>query len=177
MKKINVIGTTGSGKSTFSKRLADRLGYPCIHMDQLFWKPNWVESSDQEFIPKVESVVSGDYWVLDGNYSRTNNIKWQHADTIIWLDYSYFRTFLQLLKRTIVRVVTKEELWPGTGNKESFRKAFVSKDSIFIWFFRCYKRNKITYAALPGSLECSHIKFIRLQSPKEAEAFISSVGA
>ncbi|RFA29918.1 adenylate kinase [Alkalilimnicola ehrlichii] len=176
MKKINVIGTTGSGKSTFSKLLAKKLGYPCIHMDQLFWKPNWVESSDEEFIPKVESAVSGESWVLDGNYSRTNDIKWQHADTIIWLDYSYARTFLQLLRRTVTRAITKEELWPGTGNRESFSKSFASKDSIFIWFFRCYKRNKIRYEALTRSPAHSHIHFIRLQSPNDAKAFIERIG-
>lgn len=176
MRKINVIGTTGSGKSTFSKRLAEKLGYPCIQMDQLFWKSDWVESSDEEFIPKVESAVSGESWVLDGNYSRTNDIKWRSADTIIWLDYSYPRTFFQLLRRTVGRILTKQELWPGTGNRESFGKSFMSKDSIFIWFFRCYKRNKIKYAALHSSPGYSHIKFVRLRSPKAAKIFLEGAG-
>lgn len=176
MKKINVIGTTGSGKSTFSKALAERLGYPCIHLDQLFWKPNWTESSDEELFPKVESVVRGKAWVLDGNYSRTNEIKWAHADTIVWLDYSYARTFCQLLQRTLTRAMSKEELWPGTGNSESFARAFFSKDSIFIWFFRCYKRNRRKYAALSHSFKDSHVKFIRLRSPRDARAFLESVG-
>lgn len=176
MKRINVIGTTGSGKSTFANRLADKLGYTCIHMDQLFWKPDWVESSDEEFIPKVKEVVSGETWILDGNYSRTNNIKWENADTVIWLDYSYPRTLIQLLKRTVNRVVTKEELWPGTGNRESFRKAFMSKDSIFTWFFKCYRRNKVRYENLGRSFRQGHINFIRLRSPKEAEAFIERIG-
>lgn len=176
MRRINVIGTTGSGKSTFANHLADKLGYTCIHMDQLFWKPGWIESSDEEFIPKVEALVSGETWVLDGNYSRTNNIKWKNADTIIWLDYSYPRTLFQLLSRTVTRVVTKEELWPGTGNRESFRKAFMSKDSIFIWFFKCYKRNKVRYEALEHSFRRGRIDFIRLRSPKEAEAFLERVG-
>lgn len=176
MKRINVIGTTGSGKSTFSKQLAERLGYPSIHMDQLFWKPSWVESTDDEFIPKVASAVLGEHWVLDGNYSRTSEIKWQRADTIIWLDYSYTRTFLQLLRRTITRIVKKEELWPGTGNRESFGKTFLSKDSIFIWFFRYYKSNRIRYLALATSPPHSHIKFVHLRCPKEARAFIESVG-
>lgn len=176
MRKINVIGTTGSGKSTFSRELAERLVYPCIHMDELFWKPNWTESADEEFFSKVESVVQGKFWVLDGNYSRTDQIKWKHADTIIWLDYSYVRTFYQLLRRTINRVATKRELWPGTDNRESFGKAFMSKDSIFIWFFHCYKRNRRKYAALDHSLKEGHIEFIRLRSPKDAKAFLKSVG-
>lgn len=132
MKRINVIGTTGSGKSTFSEALAKKLSCPYIHMDQLFWKPNWEESTDEEFIPKVKDAVSGDSWVLDGNFSRTNTTKWDNVDTIIWIDYSYSRTLFQLLKRTITRVFSQEELWLGTGNKESFSKSFFSKKSILV---------------------------------------------
>lgn len=177
MKKINVIGTTGSGKSTFSKKLANKIDCPYIQMDQLFWQPNWVESTDAEFIPKVKDAVSGDYWVLDGNYSRTSDIKWGNSDTIIWLDYSYFRTLLQLFMRTINRVMVKQELWLGTGNTESFGKSFMSKKSIFIWFFKSYKKNKIRYSGLMNSQSIKHVEFIRLRSPKEAAKFIDSIGA
>ena len=175
MKKINVIGTTGSGKSTFSKRLAKQLDYPCIHMDQLFWKANWVEPTDEEFIPKVELAVSGDVWVLDGNYSRTNEIKWANVDTVIWLDYSYLRTLLQLFKRTMLRAYFKQEIWPETGNKETFAKAFLSRKSIFVWFFSSYKRNKIKYEKLIASTEFKHVEYIRLRSPCELERFLKSI--
>lgn len=175
MKRINVIGTTGSGKSTFSKQLADKLGFPCIHMDQLFWKPNWEGSSDEEFIPKVTEATSGEKWVLDGNYNRTNDAKWKNVDTIIWLDYSYPRTFWQLLTRTVSRIITQEELWPGTGNRDSFRMAFMSKNSIFVWLFLRYKRNKERYSDLHQSLELKHIQFIRLLTPKDAKKFLGSV--
>lgn len=175
MNRINVIGTTGSGKSTFSENLAAKLAYPCIHMDQLFWKPDWEGSTDEEFIPKVESAISGETWVLDGNYNRTNDVKWKNVDTVIWLDYSYPRTFYQLLIRTINRVLTREELWPGTGNRDSFRRSFMSKDSIFIWFFRSYKRNKLRYVKLYQSPDFERIRLIRLRSPKDAKAFIKSI--
>ncbi len=177
MKKINVIGTTGSGKSTFSQCLARKLGHPYVQMDQLFWKPKWEESTDDEFFPKLIQAISGEAWVLDGNYNRTNSIKWQHADTIIWLDYSYPRTFFQLLKRTLSRAISKSELWPGTSNRESFGKSFLSKDSIFIWFFKYYRKNKVRYADLIRSPDISHIKFIRLRSPGEAKRFIDSMDA
>lgn len=135
MKKINVIGTTGSGKSTFAQLLAAKLNYPYISMDQLFWKPNWEESTDEEFFPKLSQALNTDAWVLDGNYNRTNSIKWNDIDTIIWIDYSYLRTLAQLFKRTLARAISAKELWLGTGNRESFRKSFMSKSSIFIWFF------------------------------------------
>ena len=58
--RINVIGTSGSGKSTLSKRIAEKLNIPYVEMDALFWKPNWTESSDEEFFPKVAQATSGE---------------------------------------------------------------------------------------------------------------------
>ena len=175
MNKINVIGTTGSGKSTFSKALAKQLDYPYIEMDLLFWKANWEESTNDEFFSKIREATSTDNWVLDGNYTRSNDIKWENADTIIWIDYSYTRTFLQIFKRTIKRMISQQELWPDTGNKETFRKSFLSKDSILIWFFKSHKKNKLRYATLIKSPKLKHINFVRLQSPKEAQLFIKRV--
>jgi adenylate kinase family enzyme len=175
MKKINVIGTTGSGKSTFSKLLANKANCPYIQMDQIFWQPDWIESNDDEFLPKVRAAVSGDSWVLDGNYSRTNDIKWGNADTIIWVDFSYFRTLFQLFKRTVIRTVSKQELWIGTGNRESFGRSFMSKKSIFVWFFLNFRKNKLRYSELMDSPKVKHVEFIRLRSPKEASQFLESI--
>jgi adenylate kinase family enzyme len=177
MKKVNVIGTTGSGKSTFSKRLAKKINAPYIQMDQIFWKQNWQESQDSEFFQRIEDVLSESTWVLDGNYSRTNIIKWRDADTIIWIDYSFFRTLFQLFKRTIKRIISGEELWPETGNRESFAKSFLSKKSIFIWFFKNYSHNKQGYSKLMYSSKIRHINVIRLCSPKEADLFLKNIEA
>ena len=175
MKKINVIGTTGSGKSIFSKRLSNRLTFPYVQMDELFWNSNWVESTDEEFMAKVRRAVSAPTFVLDGNFSRTNEIKWTNVDTIIWIDYSYSRTLSQLLRRTITRALSKQELWRDTGNRESFRRSFMSKKSIIIWFFKNYRRNKKRYSILMNSNELRNHDFVRLQSPKQVEEFILNI--
>lgn len=175
MKKVNVIGTTGSGKSTFSLRLANRLECPYLQMDQIFWKPDWKEPLEDEFIAKLEQAISEESWVLDGNYSRTNRVKWKNVDTIIWLDYSYSRTLFQLLKRTLYRAITKKELWPQTGNRESFKNSFFSKESIFLWFIKNYKRNKARYSELEASPQLGNIRFVRLRSPSEAKTFLECI--
>lgn len=41
MKRINVVGTSGSGKSTFGRQLSQQICAPYIEMDALFWQPNW----------------------------------------------------------------------------------------------------------------------------------------
>ncbi|HVK99791.1 MAG TPA: hypothetical protein VM553_08265 [Dongiaceae bacterium] len=90
------------------------------------------------------------------------------------MDYSYARTLLQLLKRTLSRSILNKELWPDTGNRESFARSFLSKDSILIWFFKNYHQNKIRYAELGGSLG-GQIEFVRLRNPKEARAFLDNI--
>ena len=90
--RINVVGSSGSGKSTFAKKLAERLQIPHIEMDQLFWGPDWHWPSDEEFLPRVKEAIAGDRWVLDGNYSRTTQLKWAVADTVIWIDLPFITT-------------------------------------------------------------------------------------
>ncbi|TMP30419.1 adenylate kinase [Pseudoalteromonas rubra] len=175
MKRINVIGTSGSGKSTFSRMLASELNYPYLEMDAIFWKPNWQESSDEEFFSNLADWLSGEHWVLDGNYSRTSEIKWGRVDTIIWVDYSFARTLFQAVKRAFIRIVTKKELWGKTGNVESFRKCFLSKKSIILWTLQTYSYNRVRYAELLNDPKYSHIKFVRITSPKKAQTFIDEL--
>ena len=104
--KVNVIGTSGSGKSTFSKALACALNIPYVEMDRLHWEPNWTASSDDEFFSTLEQALCGGSWVLDGNYTRTTHIKWRRVDRVIWLDYSFARTLYQACKRALSRAIT-----------------------------------------------------------------------
>ena len=120
--RVNVIGTSGSGKSSFAKQLTGALRIPYLEMDRLYWKPNWQEPKDEAFFSLLEQALSGDAWVLDGNYTRTTHIKWQRADLVIWIDYSLLLTVYRVIKRSILRAWTKQELWPGTGNCESFAR-------------------------------------------------------
>jgi len=65
--RINVLGTSDSGKSTFAKSIAQKCNVSYVQLDELQWKPNWEESSDEEVFPKVEKALSSDRWILDGN--------------------------------------------------------------------------------------------------------------
>lgn len=83
MKRINVIGTSGSGKSTVARNLARVLDYPHVEMDVFHWKPNWKNASDKEFISAIVENTSGSNWILDGNYNHTQSVKWANVDTVI----------------------------------------------------------------------------------------------
>ncbi|WP_440879032.1 shikimate kinase [Vibrio natriegens] len=173
MKRINVIGTSGSGKSTFGRRFAQKLNYPYLEMDAMFWKPNWQESPDDEFFATLEVQLREEHWVLDGNYNRTTPIKWATVDTVIWIDYSFPRTIYQAVKRAVTRSLTMQELWHETGNVESFKKSFFSRDSIILWTLKTYKSNRLRYQEMFSNPQYSHIKFVRISCPREAQTYIN----
>ena len=172
--RINVVGTSGSGKSTFAKSLAEILAIPYFEMDAIFWGPDWAFPEDEELFSKLSVALEGESWVLDGNYTRTLPIKWEDVDTVIWLDFNFPRTLFQATIRAFARVVAKEELWPGTGNRETLRKLF-SRQSILLWTIKTHRRNRKKFTGYMGSPDFSHIKFIRLRSPQEAENYLNKI--
>lgn len=167
--RINIVGSSGSGKSTFARRLSEVLDIPHIEMDALFWKPEWTESTNEEFFEKLEEVLKRESWILDGNYNRTRDIKWRNVDTVIWLDYSYFRTLLQSVKRTFGYAFHGTELW--AGNRESFRNIF-SRKSIILWMMQNYTKNRTRYLEMMNADEYRHIEFIHVRSRAQADAVI-----
>src|SRR5688572_20144357 len=117
-RRIAIIGSTSSGKSTLGERLARLLGVPLVELDALNWKPGWVESTDEEFFPKIVEATSGDGWVVAGSYSRTRELYWSRLETVIWLDLPLAVSVWRVLVRSWRRSRNRELLW-GT-NYERF---------------------------------------------------------
>jgi adenylate kinase family enzyme len=176
-QRINVIGTSGSGKSTFAKSLAEALQLPYFEMDQLFWKPNWVESTDEEFLPKVEQVAARTQWVMDGNYSRSFPIKLKRAQLLVWIDLPFLTTTYRVTRRAIQRSLSQTELWPDTGNRESLKKSFFSKDSVIWWSITHYQSTGVKYEQLMRSEAYGDIAFLRLPSRKQIKRLLNSGSA
>lgn len=143
-----MIGTSGSGKSHFSRRLAEVLDVPYLEMDAMFWQRNWKEIKTSAFLALVTDAVNQPSFVLDGNHSITNPIKWSSVDTVIWLDIGFWRTFSQILIRSFSRSCSNTEIWDGTGNKESFRRNFLSSKSVILWMLKNYWKTKAKYRML-----------------------------
>ena len=88
-RKIIVIGCAGSGKSTLSRELRDITGLPLFHLDNIWWKPDRSHISREEFDRKLDEILLTDRWMIDGNYSRTYEVRFQACDTVIFLDYPF----------------------------------------------------------------------------------------
>lgn len=171
--RINVVGTSGTGKSTVCRRLAALLQAPHIEMDRLFWQPGWRQAPEADFIAAVAAATTAtESWVLDGNYGKTIPVKWARVEAVIWLDYGFVATFLQLLGRTIQRAWSGRELWPGTGNRESFRQSFFSRESILWWMITTHHETRRAMLARMADPAFAHIRFIRLRNRRETEALL-----
>ena len=86
-KKIIVIGPSGAGKSYFSKQLANITNLPLYHLDNLFWKQDKTHITREEFDDKLFELLKQDNMIIDGDYSRTYELRIKYADTIFFLDF------------------------------------------------------------------------------------------
>ena len=78
----------------------------------------------------------------------------------------------RLFWRTLRRVASREELW-GTGNRETWRNAFFSRQSILLWAWNTHRRNRQRFAR-----ECQSLgeekRVVRLTSKREIERFVAA---
>jgi hypothetical protein len=95
---------------------------------------------------------------------------WSRADTVVFLDYSFWLIMGRLLRRTLQRSLKQEELW--NGNREDIRKSFFSQESILLWMLQTYQRNRKKYPLLFQRPEYAHLSVVHLQSPEMAEEWL-----
>lgn len=172
-RRIQVVGTSGSGKTTLAGDLARRLQVPHIELDALHWEPNWTEATLEVFRERVQQALSAEGWTVDGNYSKARDLILSRIDTLIWLDYSLPLVMSRVTRRTLHRVFTRKELW--SGNRESFRTSFFSRDSIIWWAFSTYRRRKKEYAEMLARPEYDHLTLLHFRSPAETQRWLNSL--
>ena len=158
-KKILVVGANGSGKTTFAKKLSEIQNITHYELDNIFWKPDWQESNNDDFRAKVDKITQNDCWIIDGNYSRNQDLTIGRADTIIWLDVPYYKMLYRVTKRSLNRILTQKPLWHN--NRESFGKLF-SKDSIILFAMRTYDTKKSKYNKHISGIEYPGKNWIRI---------------
>lgn len=174
-ERVAGVGSSCSGKTTLARDLANLLGASHIELDAIYWEADWKPRPMPDFRHLVEQAVSADRWVLDGNYSTVRDLVWPRATAVVWLNDPFLLVSSRALSRTLRRALTREELY--SGNRESFRKAFLSSDSILLWVITSFRRHRREFAALRGSRTFPHIHFRELRGPSEASRLLSSLAA
>ncbi len=167
MSRILVIGCGGAGKSTLAVQLAERLQLPLVALDQLYWHPGWVPTSNPAWDAVIEREIAAARWIMDGNYGRTLRRRLQRADTVVWLDFSRWRCLWRVFRRQ-VRYLGRVRPGLPDGCRERLSLEFAS----WIWTYPTRRRPGIMaqLAALP-----SGTRVITLRTPREVATFLATL--
>jgi adenylate kinase family enzyme len=171
VKRVNVKGISGSGKTMFAVELARRLGLPYVELDALHHGPNWSEPTDEVFRARVREAMDAapDGWVIDGNYEgKLGELVLAEADTIVWLDPPFRVKARRLWRRTARRIREDVELW--SGNKETWRNVLWGREALFWWMVRGHFRHRREWP----SKFAGDPRFVRLPTVEEAQDWLEA---
>ena len=174
--RISIRGPVGSGKSTLGCTLGQRLGLPVIDLDALYWLPNWQANPLEQFRADVQAALDAcpQGWICVGNYRRVQDLVLPRADTVLWLRLPFRVCFWRVFKRTVTRAWTKQPLWEGNPNRESWRQSFFSRKSILL--FAITNRKRQVESILRGLSATSHHAFIiELRSARDVRRLLQEL--
>ena len=166
MERIVIIGCGGAGKSTLARQLGEKLGLPVVHLDKLFWRPGWVQVSQEEFDRLHRQELARDKWIIDGNFNRTMAERVARCDAIIYLDFSRFSCVFGVFKRILTTYGTVRPDM-GEGCPERFDWEFLQ----WVWNYNKNKRER-NYKLLN---EAEHAETIVLKNRKAVKKFLNSL--
>jgi adenylate kinase family enzyme len=167
VKRILVIGTGGSGKTTVARRLAERTGLPLVHLDVHYWRAGWQPTPPEEWQVMVRQLVTADEWIIDGNYGGTLDLRLEACDTVVFLDIPRIVCLWRVLKRQVRYLGrVRPDLAPGCRERLSWE--FL----VWIWTYPTRRRGDILrrLAALD-----TQKRVAILRSSAEIDQFLASV--
>ncbi|MEZ5426280.1 MAG: hypothetical protein R2747_08450 [Pyrinomonadaceae bacterium] len=168
MKKILVIGSGGAGKSTFSRRLSEATGLELIHLDKIYWLPDWTEPERADWLKLLEGELEKDAWIMDGNYGSTLEMRLKKSDAAVFLDFPRSLCVWRVFKRTLI-YGGRNRPDMGSGCREKIDLEFIR------WIWNFPKKDKLRVENLLNKF-AEKVKIIRLRSSREAEEFLKVMG-
>lgn len=166
MKRVLVIGPGGSGKSTFAKRLGQVLGLEVKHLDSFYWRAGWTKPSNEDWKTKVNELISGESWIIDGNYGGTLAQRVERCDTIIFLDMPRTLCLWRVTKRRLTyRNRSRPDM--AEGCSEKLDREFIS----WVWNYSHRSRPKVVKLLNENQ---ARKKIVWLRSNTDVERFLKS---
>jgi len=177
VRRVSVVGNSGSGKTTFATELARRTGAPHLELDSVFHQPDWEPLPTEEFRARVAAFTEGDRWIVDGNYSKVLDLVWPRADTVVWLDPPRHRVMRRIGWRTLRRVLSRAELW--NGNREPWGNLFRvdPEKSVVAWAWTRHRIVRERYTRAQADPANAHLDFIRVRTDRDAQALLNRASA
>jgi adenylate kinase family enzyme len=170
MRRIMIIGGSGTGKSTLAREIGTRLDLPLVHLDRHYWSPGWVAPEPVEWRRRVAELAARDAWVMDGNYSSTFDLRVPRAHALVWLDLPRWVYFPRAVKRLVANY-GRERGDIGPGCPERF-----DADFLFNWVWNYPSRTRPRTLQLVQDLATTK-RVVVLRRRREVEAFVEGLPA
>ena len=176
MNRVVVVGNSGSGKTTVGRRLAEKLEFPFLELDSLYHQPGWRPLPSEDFQMAVADFALRPSWVIDGNYTSegVRDLVWPVADTLVWLDLPRRVVMSRIVRRTIKRAVTREELWNGNREPLTGPLRLDPEKNMILWAWTRHDRYRRRYEEAVATPEAVHLKVYRLRDQGEVERFLEA---
>ena len=168
-QRIVVFGSTGVGKTTMARRIAEEFALPVIDIDSLRREAGKSAAPEETFSQLVVEHVKAVNWIIDGSYTSVQDIIWSRADAIVWLDFPFWVFCSRLIKRSLYRtLIRKNSEKPVKGRNQPAReRALTYLQAIFTG-----RQRRQRYFATLYSTKNVHLHIIRLFSPKDADLWL-----
>ena len=168
LRRVLVLGSSGSGKTTFSNQLGKCLEIEIIHLDMFYWQPNWVEPANDHWEKILEDLLKRESWVMDGNYTRTLEWRLKFADSVVFLDIPRAVCLWRCFKRL-------GQYW-GRVRPDLPEGCYEKMDwDFFLWIWNYPKRSRHRIMQILADQHTSQQIYI-LKSDREVQRFLESVG-
>lgn len=166
-KRILVLGSGGSGKTTFALRLAEKTKLPVVHLDAHYWRPNWTPPSDKKtWESQVQALVQAEDWIMEGNYSGSLHLRLPRTDVVYFFDIPNWCCLWNILKRRwLFGGKTRPDIAPGCLEKIDYE--FV------MWVIRYPWRSKPKIFEVLAECKKSETQVVVFKSYKAVEQFFA----
>ena len=165
--RIMIIGKSGSGKSTFAIKLKQLLGIPIYHLDKYFFVDHWVERNYNEFIAIQNKMITESTWIIDGNSTKSYEMRYKRAELCIYFNFPLWRCYLRIVKRLFYKHPNIDDRAPNCH--ETIRWSLIK----YLWGFEnrvnpILQRLRATYPS---------VQFVELKSDRDVRLFYNSLGS
>lgn len=160
-----IFGRPGSGKSTFALALSQVTGLPLHHLDKHFYKANWRERDHQEFLNIQQSIIKSDSWIVDGNSTKSLEMRYSKADLVLYFNYPRWICYLRIFQRLFKKNSAIDDR--ASGCKETVRWSLLR----YMWSFeeRVAKPIDVLKEKYPST------RFVEITSDKEAVTLLAQL--
>ncbi|OZU89644.1 DNA topology modulation protein FlaR [Virgibacillus indicus] len=111
-KRIHIIGSVGSGKTTLAKMLSAQLHIPCYELDNVVWerfKTGDIRRTDEKRDEYLNKIINSNNWITEGVHHKWVSPCFQNADVILFLDTRMSTRRLRIIKRFFMQKIGLEK--------------------------------------------------------------------